>query len=128
MVTSCSGFHNGRKISRCRRGLGRAVKTRAAVIIDPRTATPCRTVAFSSDGRTLAEANYLGFVTLRDAGTAEVVRRFLAQTALVETVRFERGTGYLLLVGAGFEGGRDMGVCKVIDPLTGLRRAELRGH
>jgi WD40 repeat protein len=98
------------------------------VIIDPRTATPCRTVAFSSDGRTLAEANYLGFVTLRDAGTAEVVRRFLAQTALVETVRFERGTGYLLLVGAGFEGGRDMGVCKVIDPLTGLRRAELRGH
>ncbi len=96
--------------------------------IDPRTATPCRTVAFSPDGRTLAEANYLGFVTLRDARTAEVHRRFLAQTALVETVRFEPSTGNLLLVGAGFEGGRDMGVCKILDPATGLRLAELRGH
>lgn len=96
--------------------------------IDPRTATPCRTVAFSADGSTLAEANYLGFITLRDARSATVKKRFLAQTALVETVRFEPRTGNLLLVGAGFEGGRDMGVCKVIDPVSGLRLMELRGH
>jgi WD40 repeat protein len=96
--------------------------------IDPRTATPCRTVAFSPDGRLLAEANYLGFVTLREAGTGAIVRRFLAQTALVETVRFEPKTGVLLLVGAGFEGGRDQGVVKVIDPRNGRRLAELGGH
>lgn len=96
--------------------------------IDPRTATPCRTVAFSEDGRLLAEANYLGFVTLRDAETGDVLRRFLAQTALVETARFEAGTGMLLLVGAGFEGGRDVGVVKVIDPRTGARVRELRAH
>ncbi len=96
--------------------------------VDPRTATPCRTVAFSTDGALLAEANYLGFVTLRDARTGELQRRFLAQTALVETVRFDDRTGNLLLVGAGFEGGRDGGVVKIIEPLTGVRVAELRGH
>jgi WD40 repeat protein len=98
------------------------------VKLDPRTATPCRTVAFSTDGQTLVEANYLGFVTLRDAGTGECLRRFLAQTALVETVRFEARTGLLLLVGAGFEGGRDCGVVKLIDPQTGRRVHELRAH
>jgi WD40 repeat protein len=96
--------------------------------IDPRTATPCRTVAFSADAGVLAEANYLGFVTLRDAATGDLLRRFLAQTALVETVRFEAGTGHLLLVGAGFEGGRDCGVVKVIDPKSGRRLEELRAH
>lgn len=96
--------------------------------VDPRTATPCRTVAFSEDGDVLAEANYLGFVTLRDARSGDLLRRFLAQTALVETVRFEAGTGLLLMVGAGFEGGRDCGVVKVLDPRTGARVAELAGH
>ena len=96
--------------------------------IDPRTATPCRTAAFSYDGRVLAEANYLGFVTLRDAASGQVRSRFLAQTALVETIRFEERTGALLLVGAGFEGGRDFGVAKILDPATGRRVAELRGH
>ena len=96
--------------------------------IDPRTATPCRTAAFSPDGSVLAEANYLGFVTLRDAHSGTVRRRFLAQTALVETIRFEEKTGALLLVGAGFEGGRDFGAAKVIDPETGGRLLELRGH
>src|ERR1039458_9327630 len=81
-----------------------------AVHIDPRTATPCRTVAFSHDGAVMAEANYLGFVTLRDARSGDLLRRFLAQTALVETIRFEEQSGLLLLVGAGFEGGRDGGV------------------
>jgi WD40 repeat protein len=76
----------------------------------------------------MAEANYLGFVTLRSAETGELRRRFLAQTALVETIRFEPRTGHLLLVGAGFEGGRDCGVVKVIDAETGRRVAELRGH
>jgi len=98
------------------------------VHVDPRTATPCRTVAFSTDGSLLAEANYLGFITLRDARTGELRRRFLAQTALVETVRFDDRTGNLLLVGAGFEGGRDGGVVKIIDPHTGGRVAELRAH
>jgi len=98
------------------------------VNIDPRTATPCRTAAFSSDERVLAEANYLGFITLRDAHSGAVLRRFLAQTALVETIRFEEKTGALLLVGAGFEGGRDFGAVKVIDPQTGRRLRELRGH
>jgi WD40 repeat protein len=98
------------------------------VNIDPRTATPCRTAAFSADGTTLVEANYLGFITVRDARTGQVARRFLAQTALVETVRYEDGTGNLLLVGAGFEGGRDFGAAKVIDPQTGRRLRELRGH
>ncbi len=96
--------------------------------LDPRTATPCRTVAFSTDGSVLVEANYLGFVTLRDARTGECSRRFLAQTALVETVRYEDRTGLLLLVGAGFEGGRDCGVVKVVDPRTGRRVHELRAH
>lgn len=98
------------------------------MVVDPRTATPSRTVAFSHDGNVLAEANYLGFVTLRDAATGDRLRRFLAQTALVETVRFEARTGHLLLVGAGFEGGRDCGVVKVIDPRTGQRLEELRAH
>jgi WD40 repeat protein len=98
------------------------------VHIDPRTATPCRTVAFSSDGATFAEANYLGFVTLRDAQTGEKQRRFLAQTALVETARYEERTGLLMLVGAGFEGARDLGIVKIIDPRTGRRVTELRGH
>ena len=96
--------------------------------IDPRTATPCRTAAFSADASTLAEANYLGFVTLRDASTGQVRQRFLAQTALVETIRFEERTGALLLVGAGFEGGRDFGAVKIVDPATGRRLRELRGH
>lgn len=96
--------------------------------VDPRTATPCRTIAFSPRGDVLAEANYLGFVTVRDAQSGELRSRLLAQTALVETLRFEERTGLLLLVGAGFEGGRDCGVVKVIDPTTGRRAHELRGH
>lgn len=76
----------------------------------------------------LVEANYLGFVTVRHAQTGDLLRRFLAQTALVETVRFEDETGLLLLVGAGFEGGRDCGVVKMVDPRRGKRVAELRGH
>ncbi len=76
----------------------------------------------------MAEANYLGFVTVRDAGTGDLLRRFLAQTALVETIRFEERSGMLLLVGAGFEGGRDGGVVKIVDPRTGRRVSELRGH
>ena len=108
--------------------LPRGHRQRRAVNIDPRTATPCRTLAFSPDASFLVEANYLGFLTIRDARTGDVRRRFLAQTALVETVRFEEKTGALLLVGAGFEGGRDFGVAKVIDPHTGRRLLELRGH
>jgi WD40 repeat protein len=96
--------------------------------LDPRTATPCRTVAFSSDGTRLVEGNYLGFVTLRDANTGACVRRFLAQTALIETIRFEPRTGLLLVVGAGFEGGRDAGVVKLLDPETGRRVGEVRAH
>jgi WD40 repeat protein len=96
--------------------------------IDPRTATPCRTVSFSPDARALVEANYLGFVTVRDASDGSVRRRFLAQTALVETIRWEARTGLLVLVGAGFEGGRDFGAAKVVDPSTGRRVAELSGH
>jgi WD40 repeat protein len=98
------------------------------VKIDPRTATPCRTVAFRPDGRELAEANYLGFVTVRAASSGEVARRFLAQTALVETLRYEARTGAILLVGAGFEGGRDFGAVKALDAATGRRLLELRGH
>ena len=101
---------------------------REDVQLDPRTATPCRTVGFSTDGRLFVEANYLGFVTLRDAVTGQGLRRFLSQTALVETVRFEARTGLLLLVGAGFEGGRDCGVVKVIELETGRRVHELRAH
>src|SRR5579859_147649 len=100
----------------------------SVVHVDPRTATPCRTVAFSADGSIQVEANYLGFVTLREARSGDVLRRFLAQTALVETVRFEDRTGMLLLVGAGFEGGRDCGVVKILDPRSGRRVAELSGH
>ncbi|MGD0525110.1 MAG: WD40 repeat domain-containing protein [Polyangiaceae bacterium] len=85
-------------------------------------------MAFSPDGTVVAEANYLGFITLRDASSGDLLRRFLAQTALVETIRFEERSGLLLLVGAGFEGGRDAGVVKVVDPRTGRRVAELRGH
>jgi WD40 repeat protein len=85
-------------------------------------------VAFSSDGEVLVEANYLGFLTLRDARSGDRLKRLLAQTALVETVRFEARTGLLLLVGAGFEGGRDCGVVKIIDPRTGRRVEELRAH
>ena len=85
-------------------------------------------MAFSHDGAVMAEANYLGFVTLRDARSGDLLRRFLAQTALVETIRFEERSGLLLLVGAGFEGGRDGGVVKIVDPRTGRRVAELRGH
>jgi WD40 repeat protein len=98
------------------------------VQLDPRTATPCRTVAFSTDGNVLVEGNYLGFVTLRDARSGDRLKRFLAQTALIETVRFEPGTGLLMLVGAGFEGGRDCGVVKLLDPRTGRRIDELRAH
>jgi WD40 repeat protein len=93
--------------------------------LDPRTATPCRTVAFSPAGTVLAEANYLGFVTLRDAGSGALIRRFLAQTALVETIRYDDRTGLLMLVGAGFEGGRDCGVVKLLNPESGRRVAEL---
>lgn len=96
--------------------------------VDPRTATPCRTVAFSGDGGVLVEANYLGFVSVRHAQSGDLLRRFLAQTALVETVRFEERTGLLLLVGAGFEGGRDGGIVKILDARRGTRVAELRGH
>jgi WD40 repeat protein len=98
------------------------------VHIDPRTATPSRTVAFSSDERTLAEANYLGFVTLRDAVDGTIRKRFLAQTALVETLRYLPGDRTLMLVGAGFEGGRDFGAVKLIDVESGARLAELSGH
>ncbi len=96
--------------------------------IDPRSATPCRTVAFSSDHRWLVEANYLGFVTCRDAATGAIRSRFLAQTALVETIRFDESTGNLMLVGAGFEGYRDDGVAKLLDFPTGRRVRELDGH
>jgi hypothetical protein len=96
--------------------------------IDPRSATPCRTVAFSPDHRWLVEANYLGFVTCRDAVSGAIRSRFLAQTALVETIRFEEGTSNLMLVGAGFEGRRDDGVAKLLDFPSGNRIAELDGH
>lgn len=96
--------------------------------IDPRSATPCRTVAFTPDGRHLAEANYLGFVTIRHAEDGQIVSRYMAQTALVETVRFDLITSDLLLVGAGFEGRRDNGVAKILSFLDGRRLDELRGH
>lgn len=99
-----------------------------AMHVDPRTKSPSRTVAFSPAGDVLVEANYLGFLALRDARSGELRRRWLAQTALVETVRFEPRTGFLLIVGAGFEGTRDAGVVKVVDPASGRRVAELRGH
>ena len=85
-------------------------------------------MAFSTDGDVLVEANYLGFVTLRETRSGDRLKRFLAQTALVETVRYEANTGLLLLVGAGFEGGRDCGVVKIIDPHTGRRVEEVRAH
>src|ERR1043166_9369662 len=96
--------------------------------IDPRTATPCRTVAFSKDENWLVEANYLGFVTCRNATNGEIHSRFLAQTALVETIRFEEETANLMLVGAGFEGRRDNGVAKILVFPAGRRVTELHGH
>lgn len=96
--------------------------------IDPRSATPCRTVAFTDDGEFLAEANYLGFIAIRESKGGRLIARYLAQTALVETVRFEAGTGNLLLVGAGFEGRRDNGVAKVLSFPNGARLGELKGH
>jgi len=96
--------------------------------IDPRSATPCRAVAFTPDGQCLAEANYLGFVTIRRAEDGQMVSRYMAQTALVETVRFEPETSNLLLVGAGFEGRRDAGVAKILAFLDGRRLGELPGH
>ena len=71
--------------------------------IEPRSATPCRTVAFTPDGKHLAEANYLGFITIRRADDGQVVTRYMAQTALVETIRFDPSNGNILMVGAGFE-------------------------
>lgn len=96
--------------------------------IDPRTATPCRTIAFDSTGKILAEANYLGFLTLRCATTGEIQSRFLGQTALVETIRFDQHTGNLLIVGAGFEGYRDFGAVKILHVPSGDRVGELIGH
>jgi WD40 repeat protein len=96
--------------------------------IDPRSAIPCRTVAFSQDGQYLVEANYLGFVTVRETSGGEIKQRYLAQTALVETIKFEWGTDNLLIVGAGFEGGRDFGTFKVIRFSDGQRLAEFSGH
>lgn len=96
--------------------------------IDPRSAVPCRTVAFSPDGKFLTEANYLGFITIRSTNDGRIVNRFLGQTALVETIRFEQQTSNLFLVGAGFEGYRDFGAAKVFDFPTGNRIGELKGH
>lgn len=96
--------------------------------IDPRSAVPCRTVAFSADSRYLVEANYLGFLTVRNSLTGEIEQRYLAQTALVETVRFEANADNLLIVGAGFEGARDFGSVKIIDFSSGQRLAEVSGH
>ncbi len=96
--------------------------------IDPRSAVPCRTVAFTTDGKHLVEANYLGFITIRSTIDGSIVNRFLGQTALVETIRFEKRTGSLFLVGAGFEGYRDFGVAKIFDFPDGNRIGELRGH
>lgn len=96
--------------------------------IDPRTATPCRTVVFSADESRLIEANYLGFLTIRDAVNGRILSRFLGQTALVETLRFWPQKNALLLVGAGFEGYRDFGVVKQISFPDGERVREFKGH
>jgi len=96
--------------------------------IDPRSAVPCRTVAFTNNGKYLVEANYLGFITIRSVSDGTIVNRFLGQTALVETIRFEKKTENLFLVGAGFEGYRDFGVAKIFDFPQGNRIGELRGH
>ena len=95
-------------------------------VIDPRTATPCRTVIFAED--LLIEANYLGFITVRSTSNGEIESRFLAQTALVETLRYSPVRRQLLLVGAGFEGYRDFGAVKLFDIPSGRRAGELRGH
>ncbi|MFM8272982.1 MAG: PEP-utilizing enzyme [Gemmata sp.] len=108
-------------------GEGRPTKENA-VKIDPRSATPCRTVAFTPDGKHLAEANYLGFVTIRRAEDGHLAARYMAQTALVETIRFDQATGDILMVGAGFEGRRDNGVVKVLSLMDGRRLGELKGH
>lgn len=96
--------------------------------IDPRSAVPCRTVAFTTDGLYLVEANYLGFITIRSTTDGSIINRFLGQTALVETIRFEKRTDKLFLVGAGFEGYRDFGVAKIFDFPNGNRIGELKGH
>ncbi|MDW8244617.1 MAG: WD40 repeat domain-containing protein [Thermogemmata sp.] len=76
----------------------------------------------------LAEANYLGFVTIRRAVDGEIITRYMAQTALVETIRFDLNNTDLLLVGAGFEGRRDYGIAKILSLMDGKRIGELRGH
>ena len=85
-------------------------------------------VAFTPDGKHLAEANYLGFITIRRADDGQVVTRYMAQTALVETIRFDPSNGNILMVGAGFEGRRDKGVVKVLSLFDGRRLGNLEGH
>jgi|SanBayMetagenome_1026888.scaffolds.fasta_scaffold01393_4 WD40 repeat protein len=99
-----------------------------AQFIDPRTAVPCRTVAFTPDGKYLVEANYLGFITIRSTIDGKIYERFLGQTALVETIRIEPQTNLLFLVGAGFEGNRDFGVIKIFEIPSGSYVGEIQGH
>jgi WD40 repeat protein len=99
----------------------------ASQVIDPRTATPCRTVVFAGDEH-LIEANYLGFITTREIASGTIVSRVLGQTALVETMRYSPQRRELLLVGAGFEGYRDFGKVKLFTFPEGNRLRELDGH
>lgn len=93
------------------------------------SASPTKAVTFSKDGRYLVEANYLGFVTVRNAYTGAIENRYMPQTGIVEAVRFEESDGkYLMIAGAGFEGNRDYGVAKLLEFPTGNRFRELAGH
>jgi WD40 repeat protein len=95
---------------------------------DPRTTVPSRTCCFSPDGSRLYEANYLGFVTVRDARTGAIIRRKGLQTALVETLRVSPDGRTLALVGAGFEGGYDFGAIKLFDSESLIQLACVPGH
>ena len=95
---------------------------------NPKSSVPCRTVAFSGDGKYLAEVNYLGFITIRSSETGEVINRFMGQTTLSESIRFEPFTNILYVAGAGFEGYRDFGCVKAYDIPSGERILELKGH
>lgn len=96
--------------------------------INPNSTMPCRTVAFSYDSSYLAEVNYLGFITIRSTKTGEIVNRFMGQTTLSETVRFEPNTNILFVVGAGYEGYKDFGCVKGFEIPSGRRILELNGH
>ena len=100
----------------------------ANISFNPKSTAPCRTVAFSPDNKYLVETNYLGFITIRDVATGEIVNRIMGQTTLAESIRFEPNTNLLYVVGGGFEGYRDFASVMVYEIPSGKRVKEIKGH